>query len=198
MDILISQPFQPFAIAAGVLMALVLIEMVGTFAGSAPSHWFGADGIDFAEGTLGWLNAGRVPLLILIMLALGVFAATGYVLQGLALSFSGPMPQSIATFASAVVTIPVVRASGQMLGRFWPRDESYALDDGDFIGKDGVVTVGPLTGAYVGRVRVVDPFGNTHYLRVRPDDGFDDIAVGTQVRITTSQGREFRVKPITD
>ena len=88
-DILLAPDVRPFAVAAAIMLALGGIELLATLVGFSLSH-IGKDiGVETdSDSGLGglflWINAGRLPLLILIILALGVFSIAGFFLQGLA------------------------------------------------------------------------------------------------------------------
>src|SRR6185369_2503820 len=100
-DQMTAPGFQPFVIAAGVLLGLIALEMLTVLLGAPLSHWFHVDHhgppdhgyvghpADHVHpeprGTFGamldWLNVGRVPMIILLMVILAVFAAVGIALQ---------------------------------------------------------------------------------------------------------------------
>src|SRR6476660_853089 len=87
-DILLAPDVRPFAISAAIMVALGGIELLTTLVGFSLSEIVGKDlaaETDSDSGLGGmflWINAGRLPLLILIVLALGVFAIAGFFLQG--------------------------------------------------------------------------------------------------------------------
>ena len=89
-DILLAPDVRPFAVAAAIMLALGGIELLATLVGFSISELVGkevaveADSGNGLGGLFLWINAGRLPLLILIILALGVFSIAGFFLQGLA------------------------------------------------------------------------------------------------------------------
>ena len=99
-DILLAPDVRPFAVAAAIMVALGGIELLATLVGFSLSH-IGKDiGVETdSDSGLGglflWINAGRLPLLILIILALGVFSIAGFFLQGLAHGVGISVPASI-------------------------------------------------------------------------------------------------------
>src|SRR6202035_2842306 len=119
-------------------------------------------------GLLLWINEGRLPLLILIILALGIFSIAVFLLQGIAHGAGAVLPVSIATLAALGLSIPVIRVTSRGIARIIPRDESYAVDEADFVGHVGEVSVGPLDQGLPGRVRLKDVFGNWHTVSARP------------------------------
>ena len=126
-----------------------------------------ADGDSGLGGLFLWINAGRLPLLVLIILALGVFAIAGFFLQGLAHGVGLSIPASIAAIAAAGFSLPVIRLTSRGIARIIPRDETYAVDEADFIGHVAEVSIGPLDQGLPGRVRLKDVFGNWHSLVAR-------------------------------
>ena len=187
-DILLAPDVRPFAVAAAIMLALGGIELLATLVGFSISELVGkevtveADSGNGLGGLFLWINAGRLPLLILIILALGVFAIAGFFLQGLAHGVGLSIPASIAAIAAAGFSLPVIRLTSRGIARIIPRDETYAVEEADFIGHVAEVSIGPLDQGLPGRVRLKDVFGNWHSL------------VGTrQSRIHAASGRRQRV-----
>ena len=89
-DILLAPDVRPFAVAAAIMVALGGIELLTMLVGFSIGELFGHDVAVEADshGAFGglflWINAGRLPLLILIILALGIFSIVGFLLQGIA------------------------------------------------------------------------------------------------------------------
>ncbi|MCW5745914.1 MAG: DUF1449 family protein [Alphaproteobacteria bacterium] len=132
---------------------------------------------------LDWLNAGRVPLLVLIIALLAAFGGLGMVLQTVVGIAGFYVPKLLAI---AVVIVPAVvctRHLSRLVARVVPRDESYVQNAADFVGLVGEVTVGPVKRGVVARVRIRDRFGNTHWPRVEPADPEQVIAAGTSVLV---------------
>jgi hypothetical protein len=196
-DILLAPDVRPFAIAAAIMLALGAIELVTTLVGFSISEMFSNDvavetgshsGLD---GLFLWINAGRIPLLILIMLALGVFSIEGFLLQGIAHAIGTTVPVSIAAVAAAAGSIPVIRVTSRALSRIIPRDESYAVSDTDFVGKVAEVSVGPLDQGLPGRVRLKDVFGNWHTVAARASTDSDALPVGASVLLVDRDAKGF-------
>ena len=112
-DILLAPDVRPFAVAAAIMLALGGIELLTTLVGFSISELVGkevaveADSDNGLGGLFLWINAGRLPLLILIILALGVFSIAGFFLQGLAHGVGISIPVSIAAIAAAGFSLPV-------------------------------------------------------------------------------------------
>lgn len=150
MSWLLAPQLQPFTIAAAVMLALVVIQAVTALGGAALADV--ADGVsadDMADVPLGWLNVGRVPLLILVMLMLGLFASGGMLLQAVAEPLVGLLPALPASLAVGAFALLSTRAASRLIARILPREETYALSDEDLVGRVGTVTVGQIGRAHV-------------------------------------------------
>jgi hypothetical protein len=156
------------------------------------------DGLGHSDANIlvqafGWLNAGRVPFLILLITCLASFAVIGYAGQMLASAVIGLLPAAIAAPSAAIVTLPATRSASRVLGRIVPREETYAVGEGHFIGSVGTVTLGRVESDNPGKARVLDAHGNVHYVRVRaaePDKHYD---MGSEVLLVRREGAIFDV-----
>ncbi|QHO77205.1 hypothetical protein ACH79_35755 [Bradyrhizobium sp. CCBAU 051011] len=195
-DILLAPDVRPFAVAAAIMLALGGIELLATLVGFSLSH-IGKDiGVETdSESGLGglflWINAGRLPLLILIILALGVFSIAGFFLQGLAHGIGISIPAAIAALAAAALSLPAIRVTSRGVARVIPRDETYAVDEADFIGHVAEVSVGPLDQGLPGRVRLKDVFGNWHSLVARASPESTPLPVGASVLLVDRDAKSF-------
>jgi hypothetical protein len=196
-DILLAPDVRPFAIAAAIMVALGVIELLTTLVGLSIGELVGKDiGLESdSHNALGglflWINAGRLPLLILIMLALGVFSIGGFLLQGLAHMIGTAVPVGVAALAAAAGSIPVIRTTSRGISRVIPRDETYAVSESDFVGKVAVVSIGPLDQGLPGRVRLKDVFGNWHTAPARASLDSAPLPVGASVLLVDRDARSF-------
>ena len=208
MDLLLAPEARPFAVAALILIGLIGVEMVLLLIGLSALHWLdhaaGGHGGSAAGGHggskeigsfLDWLNAGRVPLMVLIMLVLGVFAALGFALEAVARAVWMPLPALVAAPRAALATVPVVRSASRGIARLVPRDETYAVDAADFVGRTAEVTMGPLDDGLPGRVKLRDAYGNWHFPRARAAKGHGPMAVGSTVLLVDREGAAFLAIP---
>jgi hypothetical protein len=195
-DILLAPDVRPFAVAAAIMLALGGIELLATLVGFSLSH-IGKDiGVETdSDSGLGglflWINAGRLPLLILIILALGVFSIAGFFLQGLAHGVGISIPAAVAVLAAAALSLPAIRVTSRGIARVIPRDETYAVDEADFIGHVAEVSVGPLDQGLPGRVRLKDVFGNWHSLVARASPESTPLPVGASVLLVDRDAKSF-------
>jgi hypothetical protein len=196
-DILLAPDVRPFAIAAAIMVALGGIEMLTTLVGFSISELLGKDFTSEADADSGlgglflWINAGRLPLLILIILALGVFSIAGFFLQGLAHGVGLSIPVAIAALAAAAFSLPAIRVTSRGIARIIPRDETYAVNDVDFVGHVAEVSIGPLDQGLPGRVRLKDVFGNWHSLVARASPDSAPLPIGASVLLVDRDTKSF-------
>jgi len=196
-DILLAPEVRPFAVAAAIMVALGGIEVLTTMVGLSISELIGhdvsveADSHNGLNGLFLWINAGRLPLLILFILVLGIFSTAGFLLQGIAHGLGFVIPVSIVALVAAAGSLPVIRITSRGLARIIPRDETYAVNDADFVGKVATVAVGPLDQGLPGRVRLKDVFGNWHTVSARASHDSPDLPIGASVLLVDRDARSF-------
>ena len=196
-DILLAPDVRPFAVAAAIMMALGGIELLAMLIGFSIGEMFGKEvavDVDHGNGLGGlflWVNAGRLPLLILIVLALGIFAIAGFFLQGIAHGVGFSIPPLIASLAAAGLSLPAIRVTSRSIARVIPRDETYVVDNDDFVGHIAEVSIGPLDQGLPGRVRLKDVHGNWHSLIARASPESTPLAVGASVLLVDRDTKSF-------
>jgi hypothetical protein len=216
--------FQPFSIAGLVLVGLCLVETASLLLGhslsgtvdsllgldhpdvDADMHAHAPQGsvldlhADAPHGNLfgsfyDWLNAGRVPLLILLMAGLGAFAVAGLAIQIVAMHVAAPLPVVVAVLLAFLGVIPTTRTISRAIATFLPRDESYAVDEDDLVGRTGIVTLGPVDADSAGRAKVMDAHGNAHFPRVKAAREGLAIQQGAQVLVVDRVAGTLTVVP---
>jgi len=197
-DLLLALDVRPFAVAAGIVLVLGGIEAVAMLVGFSISDIFGgkevdtdANGDGLLEGLFLWVNAGRLPLLILLILALGLFSILGFFIQGVAHGVGLTVPAWVAGLLSAAWTVPMVRSCSRFIARILPRDETYAVDEADFVGHVGEVSIGPLDQGLPGKVRLKDVFGNWHSVAARASPESQPLPVGASVLLVDRDAKSF-------
>lgn len=196
MSALVGPALFPFTLAALVMAGLVLVEALSLLVGQSASGMLdGAAGQDHSGGDIGavdaeglspaallsWINLGRVPFLILLILGLATFALAGLILQGLAGALVAPLPALAAVPLAAAATLPALRFTTRAVARLIPRDESYAVTADDLVGATAEVTLGPLDQGLPGQVQARDRHGNVHFLRARAAPEAAPMATGARV-----------------
>jgi membrane protein implicated in regulation of membrane protease activity len=222
---LASPEFQPFSIAALVMIGLLVIETTSTLFGTSASTLldsvFGLHGVHVEAGlhhgieshapdstsnggimhgpdgpfatVFDWLNAGRVPLLVLMMAAIACFTIVGMVVQIFAMHLFAPLPTAIAVGLAIAAAIPGTRWTSRLVSWVIPRDETYAINDEDLIGRVGIVTLGPVVEGASARAKVQDKYGNWHFPRVTPGAAGLSIPEGASILIVDKVGGEYTV-----
>lgn len=204
----------PFAVVLGLLLVILVVELAGLLFGADISGMLGDGGagdladaadvgldslsggdgmnIGFVTSFLYWLNVGRVPLVILMVLLMTFFVVIGYTLQYILLRWFGHMlPAWLATPAALVIAMPGVRWSGRSIGKIVPRDETEAITLDELIGSRAVITIGTARSGSPAQARTVDRFGTTHYAMVEPDDPAVALETGKELLLVRYEGGKF-------
>jgi membrane protein implicated in regulation of membrane protease activity len=199
MDLFLSPDVRPFSIAAVMIVFIIGIELVTMLVGFSMSEIVGK-AIHFEHhqhhdaghgGVMSWINVGGVPLLVLILLALGWFAIDGFIIQGIARLIWQPLPAIVAAPLAFAAALPLVRQGSRWLSNVIPRDETYVITQADLVGRVGEVMVGPLDQGLAGRVRVKDAHNNWHFVTARAASGSPDLPVGAHVLLVDLQQSDF-------
>ncbi|QOG20381.1 MULTISPECIES: OB-fold-containig protein [Bradyrhizobium] len=188
---------RPFAVAAAMILIVGSIEVVSMLVGASLSEMLGTS-IDFSHpsdngviNAISWVNVGGVPLLIFLLLALGAFSITGFLIQDIARMVAGPLPATVASAGAVVVSVPLVRAASGAIARLIPKDESYAVGLGDLVGRVGEVVIGPLDQGPPGRVSVADIHGNRHFVWAVAAPASGPLPQGTMVLLVDRDDTRF-------
>lgn len=201
----------PFVVALLVMLGLTVVELVALLTGvgvndlvddyviaqagleGAGESMSGLDATVPETGVvgrlLGWLYVGRVPVLMILVVFLSVFALVGLTGQTLLRGGLGhALPGLLAAPLALVVSLPMVRACVAGLARMLPRDETSAVDPATFIGRTAQIVGGVARPGLAAQARLVDQFGTEHYLLVEPDLDAETIPQGTRVLIVRPLG----------
>ncbi|MFN9805779.1 MAG: YqiJ family protein [Betaproteobacteria bacterium] len=190
----------PFGAAFGVILGIAVLEGVGAFLAGSPSQWLeellpvkDVDGNGIADGPLGWLHIGKVPLLVLIIIFLLGFALGGYAIQIVVKGvFGGYAPAILASVPAFLVGLSSVRGLGALLVHIIPRDETSSVSEETFTGRAGILMGAPASTGKAGQVRLRDAHGRSHYLMVEPDIEGEIFEEGAQVLIVKKIGAIYR------
>lgn len=187
LDFLLAPCCVPFTAALALMAVIGAVEAAGLG---------GAHGIDIDAGAdarpLGWLGAGRVPMLVLIVLGLFAFGAGGLVLQRLADAIGGPLPLVIAVPAAAIAALPLTAMLSRAAAAVLPRDETSAVHLDELVGRAATLVVGRAAPGSPARARVLDRFGMAHFIMVEPDNDGQSFAEGEEVLIVRRDAGGFR------
>ena len=196
-DHLLLPEVRPFAIAAMMLVIVGGVEVTSMVIGASLSELIGHV-IDFDHGSdnafinaVSWLNVGGVPLLVFIVVILGMFSITGFLIQDVARAVAGPLPLIAAVPLACAVSVPLVRGTTRLVSRIIPKDETYAVELSELVGRVGKVSVGPLDQGLPGRVRVKDAHGNWHVVTASAAPNSSPLPVGTAVLLVDRSDSHF-------
>ncbi|ABM38320.1 YqiJ family protein [Polaromonas naphthalenivorans] len=186
----------PFGASLAVMVGLGVIEGAGLLLAHSPSHMLESmlpDPPDGAQGPLGWLHVGKVPLLILLILFLGSFTIAGYALQTAVQSAWGALlPAWLAAIAAFLAGMVAVNALGGLLARIIPQDESSAVSEQTLIGRSGIVIQGIARDGMAAQAKVRDAHGHAHYVMVEPDLTEETFAEGSEILLVSKLGARFK------
>lgn len=183
-----------FFVALVAMLAMAIVELISSLAGASISEVIDSAlpdidldiDVDSAVDTpilaLDWLNFGRVPFLVLIVLFLTDYSLSGYLIQLLwNILFSSLIPLLPAALLALVPAVLLTHAFGRVIGRILPSTLSTAVDAKSLEGCIAKITIGTARPNSPAEAKTSDRFGNPHYVRVVPADPGKEYAAGTQV-----------------
>ena len=208
---LTTQGNAPFVVALLVMLGLAVVECVALFTGFSLNDAVdelvvphsGVETLGHATGMeatgpeaagvvgrfLAWLYIGKVPVLMVLIVALTVFGVCGLALQGVVRGVLGmPAPALLAVPTVFIATLPLVRACTAGLARMLPRDESSAVDPASFVGRTARVTSGVARAGMPAEARLRDAFGTDHHVLVEPEEPDQTFPAGSIVLLVRQTG----------
>lgn len=211
-DFLLSPANTPFTVALGLMITFTVIEIITASMGMGLSDMIdsllpefdadidldidGADasGPDSVTKLLAWFRIGEVPVVMLLIVFLTGFGLSGLIFQYLAASIlQTAMPVGIAAFVALAASIPIVRVCGGALGKFMPKDETYAVSEKSFHGKVVTITLGQARAGKPAQAKLTDQYGQTHYMMVEPDKDDEQFGQGNKAIIVGQAGATYKV-----
>jgi len=205
----------PFVIALALMLAFTAIEIVSASMGMGLSELvdsllpeFDAD-IDIDANAdiapvggptdslfklLAWFRVGEVPVIMLLIVFLTGFGLSGIIVQFVMVSILGfTVPTLIAVPLALVAAIPTVRFCGGLLGKYMPKDETYAVSEDSFIGMIATITLGNAEIGKPAEAKVRDKHGQTHYIRVEPDKQTERFEQGEKGLVVSHNGSIYTI-----
>lgn len=216
-DFLLHPSNSPFIIALGVMLVFTVIEVISASLGMGLSEMvdsvlpeFDADidadisadldagepagGTDSLVKILAWFRVGEVPVIMLFIVFLTGFGLSGLFIQYVAVSImSKAIPIPIAAGGAIFASIPTVRFCGGLLGKYMPKDETYAVSEKSFYGLVATLTLGTAKAGQPAQAKLHDKHGQTHYILVEPDNSEEQFDQEQQVIIVSQIGAIFKV-----
>ncbi|MBK1880347.1 OB-fold-containig protein [Pelagicoccus mobilis] len=190
-----------FLIALGLFLLIFLVQAVSVLFGMEPFGFLDSllPDIDievdtdlnlgdvspgFMESVMSMLKLGRVPFVFTFILFLFFFSQIGLYSQMAMMEFSGHrLHWFLASGASFVVSLPLLRFGNGILEKVLPKDETAAISTETFIGRMAMITIGKATHERAAEAKVVGPDGKTHYISVVADNEGKTFAQGDNLLI---------------
>ena len=184
MNLLLAPETWPFGVASLLILSIAAIEGVALLIGTTASGWLdslfhhSADGLfdhspdapESPDSWLGWLHLGKVPVLILVVLFLALFALVGFALDLAAAGVFGAMiPPLIAAPVAAVAALPLMRVCAGGIAHLIPSDQTYAVSLDTLVGRVAVIVSGTARLGYPAQGKVTSEHGQVLYVMVEPD-----------------------------
>jgi Protein of unknown function (DUF1449) len=182
----------PFAVSAALFLAVGAAEAVMLSVGaSAEIGDSESDGI----ALLNWLNPDRLPLLMLLVLALASFAIIGFGLQIVVLATDGTLLRaSLASVCALCMALPATRWLSRGVNRVMPKDETYAVTQYDLLNRAAELVIGTARAGSPAQAKVKDTHGTTHYVMIEPAEASEIIKAGDRVMLTSWNGTVYTCK----
>jgi len=195
----------PFTICLSIMLGIAILEGIMTILGLGLSSLLGNlvpdvhvhSDIEPGEpgsslGLFSWLNVGRVPIIILLVIFLTVFGLTGYAVQAISLEIFGNMlPAFLAAIIALFLSLPLVRKMGQGIGKILPTDETEVISEKTFIGRVATITLGTAQKERPTRAKFKDNYGTTHLIMVEPEEENEKFYEGDVVLLVERVGGKY-------
>lgn len=152
----------------------------------------GATSAGWLEGAFSLLGLGRVPFLIWLMALIFLFALIGVSGQQLAIALLGaPLDAAVAAVLAGIGALPVNGALTRSLARLLPQDETSAVTLDTLVRRDAEIQIGTARRGSPARSKVLDVFGQPHFVMVEPHDPDTVMSEGEAVLPVRREGETF-------
>ncbi len=153
-----------------------------------------ADGVAPHIAILGWLNFGRVPFMILVVINLLSYGFSGYTLQKIIMKIThSPMNKLLISLLALIPAFLLVHYIGRFLAKVMPQVESNAITLDTLVGSVGEIVIGTASVNNPAEVKVKDKFEKIHYVRVLPINDDLKITQGEKVLLVEFKENIFYV-----
>jgi len=148
----------------------------------------------FLSQTLSWLQFGRVPALILLILFLMAFGLIGLIGQLILRDTLGFLaPAWLASIPACLLALPCVRTLGGGIAHILPKEETAAVSSQSFVGRTAQIVLGTAREGAPAQARLRDQHGRSHYVMVEPDVAGETFGQGDPVLLVRADGPRFRI-----
>lgn len=194
-----TDPYLPFTFAFFLMLGIGFIEAIGLGLGELPDFHIHFDHDAEGVSLLGWLGFGSgVPVLIWLTSLLACFTLTGFIGQQIVTAISGgPFTHTLPFIGVGVIALVVNIFTSNGLRHIMPKEETSALDPEDLLIYRGQIVTSPAARHHPSRVKIIDRFGQAHFLPVEPHDEGDVLPVGETVLLVRREGSLFFAQPET-
>ena len=193
-SLFLSPPYMPFAAAFVVMLGVGIIEAVGLGIGSTDHG--GVDSDVDGGGLLSWLGLGELPILIWLTSFLACFVLVGIAVQQVASQISGaPLTPGIAMAAAIAGALPINTFAANGLARILPGYETTAISSDDLLRRRGTILEGQARRGHPARAKVIDQFGQAHYLMIEPHEDAGVIEKGETALLVRREGSLYFAMP---
>jgi hypothetical protein len=184
MTLFLAPETWPFGVASLMILSIAIIEGIALLIGTTATGWLDSllhhspdallhhspDAPDSPDSWLGWLHLGKVPLLVLVVVFLALFALVGFALNLAAAGVLGAMiPPLIAAPVAAVAALPLMRVCSGGIAHLIPSDQTYAVSLDTLVGRVAVIVSGTARLGYPAQGKVTSEHGQVLYVMVEPD-----------------------------
>jgi hypothetical protein len=149
-------------------------------------------------GLLAWLGIGRAPFIIWLATFLTAYGVVGTGAQlGVLGVFGAMLPAWVAGLGATPLALAFAQRFAIGFARLLPQSETSALSQRSLGRRRGVVAQGTARQGNPAQVRVLDGYGNFHYLRAEPLEQDAEIAQGTEVLVLRNlRNGGYRILPL--
>lgn len=181
----------PFFAALVLMLLIGAAEAIGLGGGLVLGADVDAD-VEADPSLLSWLNVGRLPLLMLIVVFLFTFGIVGLLGQQVVMAIIGRVaPAWMAAPLAFAVALPITREFGRVVSKILPKDETSAVSRESLIGRVAVIVTGTASHGSAAQARVRDAFGQAHYVMVEPDLAEDVFDQGASILLVRQAGARY-------
>jgi hypothetical protein len=180
----------PFVVALVLMVLIGVAELAGLGSGLVPD--LDMDGSTGDASLLQWLNVGRVPFLMLLVVFLLSFGLVGLMGQRLVAGLFGrPAVWWLAMPFALAAALPATRAASRFLARYLPTEETTAVDRDSLVGRMAVIVTGQAASGSPAQARARDVHGQPHYVMVEPDEADEIFNEGETVILLRRSSATF-------